>query len=240
MARIQRKHLRIAWVTFGILFIVWQFWTYQARGVPEEAYASVGRITYTETDDLMSFTVQDTRHPQLIFFPGGGVDPDAYIPLARRLAENGFTIHIVRMPYRMSTLGYEKIIELFDWVNGEYILGGHSQGAKMAATFAFEHPGMIDGLFLLGTTHPRDFSLANQSIRTVKITAEHDGYASVSEVVENITLMPMSSSFYTIEGGNHSRFGHMGHLLMDGTATISREVQQARVADILTDVFGRR
>ena len=46
---------------------------------------------------------------------------------------------------------------------------GHSQGAKMAAQFVYKHPGVIDKLVLIGTTHPRGISLAGRQLPVLKI-----------------------------------------------------------------------
>ena len=50
-------------------------------------------------------------------------------------------------------------------------------------------------------------------------------------------LRPAQTAWVAIEGGNHSQFGHYGHLLFDGTATISREAQQATTRSILLEVL---
>ena len=55
---------------------------------------------------------------------------------------------------------YTKIAKMFNLKKGNYIIGGHSQGAKMASQFVYENPNLMKGLFLLGTSHPRDFDLS--------------------------------------------------------------------------------
>ena len=237
MAAVKRKQVRILIITLGIIFMIWQFSTYQARDIPEEDYVSTDTINVHEDDDLLSFSVMDSELSELVFLPGGGVQPRAYVPLARNLAEEGFTVHIVKMPYRMPVWGYDKILDLFDWENGRFVLGGHSQGAKMAAQFAYEHPELPAALFLIATTHPRDIDMSHMSMRTVKILGDRDGLVESADVAVNIPKLPIGSSLLTIEGANHSQFGHMGHLLMDGTPAISREEQQRKTVEILVDAF---
>lgn len=117
-------------------------------------------------------------------------------------------------------------MELFDLANGKYVIGGHSQGAKMAAQLVYENPLTFSGLFLLGTSHPRDIDLSLLSIPTLKLYAENDGLASVPEVMENRNKLPIGTDLVLVEGGNHSRFGFMGKLFMDSSADISLEEQQ--------------
>ncbi len=96
---------------------------------------------------------------------------------------------------------YRKIEAMFNITNGKYIIGGHSQGAKMASQFVYENPGVITGLFLLGTSHPRDFDLSDRSIPTIKLYGELDGLASVSEVMENKNKLPKNADLIEIKGG---------------------------------------
>ena len=42
----------------------------------------------------------------------------------------------------------------------------------------------------MGTSHPRDIDLSLQNIPTIKLYAEHDGLASVEEVMENKNKLP--------------------------------------------------
>lgn len=99
----------------------------------------------------------------------------------------------------------------------------------MAAQFAFENPGKLKGIFLLGTSNPKDFNMSDQHIPTLKLYAEHDGLASVDEVMENRELLPSQSSLIMIKGGNHSQFGFLGKLFLDDDATITRDQQQAEI-----------
>jgi pimeloyl-ACP methyl ester carboxylesterase len=158
-------------------------------------------------------------------------DPKAYAPLCRQLAENGFTCHLIKMDWRLPQYDYKKTLKLFNLDSGSYVVGGHSQGGKMAAQIVYENPTLFKGLFLLGTSHPRDIDLSTFTIPTIKLYAEKDGLASVPEVMENKSKLPQNSKLILIKGGNHSQFGYLGKLLMDNSADISLEEQQRQTVE---------
>lgn len=51
----------------------------------------------------------------------------------------------------------------------------------------------------------------------------------------NAALLPASTQWVKIEGGNHVQFGHYRHQLGDDAATISRAEQQTATENALTD-----
>ena len=229
-----RQWFRIIWLSLVVLFMIWQWNSYQAKDMDPSMLTSSSAMSVEEGEDMISFIPSDSKMT-VIFFPGGLVDPEAYVPLCRTIAAKGYNTHIIKMPWRLSTQGYERIDQLFDMNQQEtlFALGGHSQGGKMAAQFVHENPVKIDALFLLGTSHPRDYDLSNADIPTIKVFAEHDGLASVQEVEGNAHLLPHGTQLVQISGGNHSQFGFMGRLLMDSKATISREQQLKETCDHL-------
>lgn len=228
------RMFKAVWVLAGIAFIVWNAVGFQSRGLPADTFESSNRVNVVQTDDLITFEAVGTADPvEVIFFQGGLVDPKAYAPLCRQLAMEGFTCHVVKMAWRMPVRDYRKTLDLFDLRNERYVIGGHSQGGKMAAQLVYEHPDHFKGLFLLGTSHPRDIDMSGLDIPTLKIYAEHDGLAGVGEVMENEPLMPSDAQLVLIEGGNHSQFGYMGKLFMDDSAEISLEEQQRRTVEAL-------
>lgn len=237
MAKEMRSKWRIfkaLWVLAGIAFIVWNAIGFQSRGLPADTFDSTDNVRVNQTDDLITFEAVGTVDSlEVILFQGGLVDPKAYAPLCRQLAAEGFTCHIVKMDWRLPQRDYLKTLDLFDIRNGNYVLGGHSQGGKMAAQLVYEHPEAFKGLFLLGTSHPRDINLSSLSIPVIKIYAENDGLASVGEVLENKPMLPPGAEMVLIEGGNHSQFGYMGKLFMDDRAEISLDEQQRRTVEVL-------
>lgn len=226
-------------MSFGTAFLIWQWSSMQAREVDDVLWASTSSVGVKEDKDRISFLSKGQRDLEVLFFPGALVDPDAYVPLVRSLAEQSFNVHIIKMPWRLSSRGYQKIKELFNLNDDSkrFVLGGHSQGGKMAAQFVYENPGLIDGLFLLGTSHPRDIDLSDRYLPTVKIFAEFDGLASMREVEENVDKLPQHAKLQLIEGGNHAQFAYIGSMLMDGTAEISRKEQRIQTAGHLTAFF---
>lgn len=234
-----RNWIRVIWFSLVTIFMIWEWQSYQAKDVTSDLKQAKASVVVQLEEAKISFFNSQDKSIEVLFFPGGLVDPEAYIPLARILAENGYNTHIIKMPWRMSTKGYNQIKHLFDLNNKDktYILGGHSQGAKMAAQFVFENENQIDALFLLGTSHPRDIDLSDLDIPCLKLYAEYDGLASVEEVLANKNKLPSGSQLIEVEGGNHAQFAYMGHLLLDGKATISKERQLKLTSEYLLDFF---
>lgn len=234
----KRKIFRIVWFSIVGTFLIWNWSTFQSRNLPEGTFDSSADVTVTESDDKITFSpTGSVRQPEVIFFQGGMTDPKAYAPLCRRIAENGFTCHLIKMSWRLPQYDYEKISQMFDLNSGQYVLGGHSQGARMAAQFVYENPNLMKGLFLLGTSTPRDIDLSNLSIPTIKLYAEHDGLASVEEVMEFKNKLPRNTKLALISGGNHSQFGFLGQLFLDDNPTISLEEQQQQTLEQLILFF---
>jgi hypothetical protein len=231
-----KKIFRTVWFSLVLFFFIWNWTTFQSRNIPENTFSDSDIVSVIETDDQITFKSDTTKHNiEIIFFQGGLADPKAYAPLCRKFAESGFTCHLIKMDWRLPQYDYEKISDLFDLQRGDYLIGGHSQGAKMAAQFVFEYPGLMKGLFLIGTSHPRDINLSGDSIPCVKLYAENDGLASVDEVMANESRLPAGAELFLIKGGNHSQFGYLGKLLMDNAAGISLEEQQQQTFDVVID-----
>ena len=229
----KRKIFRIVWFSLVAIFLTWTCAAFQSRNLPANTFISNEKVQVTEDADQVTFKAMSSKKPELIFFQGGLTDPKAYAPLCRKLAESGFTCHLIKMSWRLAILDYKKISKLYDLKNGNYVIGGHSQGAKMATQFVYENPGVMKGLFLLGTSHPRDIDLSNITIPTIKLYAENDGLASMEEVLLNKSKLPRSTKLVLIKGGNHSQFGYLGKLLGDDKAGISLQAQQAIVFENL-------
>lgn len=234
----KRNIFRLIWFSLVTVFFIWQWTTYQSRNLPENTFDNDSKVTIEESGDEITFlAVNSSYQSEIIFFQGGLTDPKAYAPLCRKIAENGFTCHLIKMDWRMPQWDYRKIDTMFKITNGKYIIGGHSQGAKMASQFVYENPGVMKGLFLLGTSHPRDFDLSGRSIPTIKLYGELDGLASVSEVMENKNKLPKNADLTEIKGGNHSQFGYLGKLLTDESANIDLVEQQQITVEKLTGFF---
>ena len=234
----KRNIFRLVWFSLVAIFFIWQWTTYQSRNLPENTFKNDNKVSIEKTSDKITFFSKNSKKQnEIIFFQGGLTDPKAYAPICRKIAENGFTCHLIKMDWRMPQWDYRKIETIFDLKNGKYIIGGHSQGAKMASQFVYENPHLMKGLFLLGTSHPRDFDLSDRILPTVKLYGELDGLASVSEIMQNKDKLPKNSILIQIKCGNHSQFGYLGKLLTDNNAEIDLAKQQLMTVEKLTEFF---
>ena len=238
MNKKKRKVFRIIWFTIVGVFLIWNFTTFQSRNLPNNTFENDSKISIVENEDQFVFKPKiENKDLRIIFFQGGLTDPKAYAPLCRKIAEKGYTVHLIKMNWRLPQTDYQKISKMFDFKKHSYALGGHSQGAKMAAQFVFENPKLLKGLFLIGTSHPRDIDMSNLEIPTLKLYAQNDGLASVEEVMENKEKLPIKTELIMIKGGNHSQFGYLGQLLTDNSPKISLEKQQRETLDYLLNFF---
>jgi predicted esterase len=230
-----RRLLRIVWITFGVSFLVWQFQSFRSQGYERNLEESDSQISIS--DEAKGITVvpkRDSIKNAVLFFPGGGVDPLAYLPLNRKLAENDILSIIVKLPYRFAPFESHKETAVENAIQMQsnypeienWIVCGHSKGGEMAAMLVQKYPERVNGLVLLGTSHPKRFSLSRVKISVKKIYATNDGVAPVQKIKATASNLPTHTQWIEIKGGNHSQFGYYGFQLGDDEATISREEQQ--------------
>ena len=81
-------------------------------------------------------------------------------------------------------------------------------------------------MVLIGSTHPKADDLSQLKIPVTKVFGDKDGVAPMADVLTNKKLLPPTTAWYKIDGGNHSQFGHYGWQILDGRPGITREEQQ--------------
>jgi len=169
----------------------------------------------------------------LAFYPGGKVEATAYAPLMRDLAAAGIDCFLIEMPFNLAVFGMDAaapIIEAHPY--DTWLLGGHSLGGAMAASFAAGNPHLLDGLVLLAA-YPTS-SLADSNLPVLSVYGSADTVLDLEKVASGHALMPPAYTELVIEGGNHAQFGSYGPQAGDGTAIIPPDSQRAQtVAAIL-------
>lgn len=220
-----RRHwpvIRRVWITVGLavtaVFVVWSLIAYRANSVAREATAADHTVAVAYADGIWKFSpATGPISSTLLFFPGALVDPRAYAPLARSVAEAGYQVLLVELPFRGAFGGAESpelrmriaaaLASIPDYRS--VVVGGHSRGAVVASAFAAREPRLA-GVVLIGTSHPRDVDLSGLDVPVTKIVGTRDGIASPEKVEQNATLLPAQTRWVWVEGGNHSQFGWYG------------------------------
>jgi pimeloyl-ACP methyl ester carboxylesterase len=239
------KWIRRIWMGAGLAFMAWLFWNAQAQGVDPELLRTGEAIVVADSGPFLRFSPRAPSSTSgLIFLPGAAIDPTAYVPLLRAVADAGHPAVLVRLPWRMApTAGsqitvWERIAAVQAAEPGRrWLLAGHSRGAALSARFAGAHPDLLAGLVLIGTTHPKRGSLTSLAIPVTKIYGTRDCVADSASVLANASLLPPGTRWVRIEGANHRQFGWYGAQLGDCSATISREAQQTRTLEVLRTVL---
>jgi pimeloyl-ACP methyl ester carboxylesterase len=223
----------------------------RTRGVDERTLASTAAVSVGDTPAALTFIPATAKTTGLIFICGSGIAAQAYAPLLRPIAEAGYPVFVIKLPYRFAPLESHRLTalrrarEVIATQRGisRWVVSGHSLGGALAARFAQSDTPALSGMVLIGTTHPKDQDLSALHIPVTKVYGSNDGVAPRDRVLSNGKLLPPGTKWIEIEGGNHSQFGRYGHQLFDGTATMSRDQQEAitrsAILDALAVVSGR-
>lgn len=233
--------IRRIWITSGLAFLSWMAWNAQAHGVAPELLESTPELAVTVADDMTLFLPARARstRPALVFLPGGAVDPNAYVPLLRRIADTGAPVALVKLPWRMA---FTEGAQAETWARvlraraalGDsrlLVLAGHSRGAALAGKFASTQARNLAGLIMIATTHPRDENLSALTIPVLKIAGTRDCVADLADSKANSRNLPRTTTWVVIQGANHAQFGYYGTQLGDCQADITREAQQQGTFD---------
>lgn len=230
-----KRHSIFLWLTTSILAILLAigmtiyFNTYQASPLAR-------RIAKTATNhkNYLLFRSKGKVKANIIFYQGALVEEEAYSQLARDLADKGDNTYILKTPLNLPVLSPHKAKTI---INQNHLtnvyLAGHSLGGVVASQNAKVAP--VRGLILLASYPSRKSDLSHKKLRVLSITASNDHILNWEKYEEAKKRLPNSSTFRTIVGGNHSRFGNYGHQKGDGKATLSHKSSEKQLATFISN-----
>ncbi len=176
----------------------------------------------------------------LVFYPGGLVDYEAYVPLMREIAKGGIDCFLVEMPYHLAVFGMNKadvIVSNTDFSYDHWYVGGHSLGGAMAASYAGKHSEKVAGVLLCAAYSTVKLP---DSMKVVSVYGSCDQVLKKDSYEKYKNNLPAGSKEILLEGGNHGQFGDYGHQKGDGAATMSGEEQIKKTAEALQGFFNGR
>jgi len=232
-------------VLLGILllllgFVLYSVFYFTESYGPDEAaeVALLGSdsVIVTTTDDYIYFKPAniDPNQAGLLYYPGAKVEPEAYSVMGYRLAEAGIPVVIVKMPLNFAIFDANKAIEIKEslGLSNAWAIGGHSLGGAMAAKFVYENPTAF-GALILFASYPAGESndLSDSQLRFLSISASLDALATREKIDAKRPFLPESTTYITIEGGNHAQFGNYGPQKGDNKADISTVLQMDQIVD---------
>jgi hypothetical protein len=168
----------------------------------------------------------------LVFYPGAKVDPRAYARILRPVAEAGYTVVIIKFPFNLAVLSSDAAEVVVGDAGDDihrWVVGGHSLGGVMAATYASTDREELSGL-LLYAAYPSKSLADRTALDVLSVYGTNDGLATVADIDKSKADLPPDTRFVPIVGGIHAYFGDYGPQSGDGTATITREDAQAQIA----------
>jgi dienelactone hydrolase len=226
----------------GLGLVVWASFPHQAAPAAEAALVSDQEVRVEKNEPWLTFYPAGERPAAgLVFYPGGRVVPEAYAPLARRIAAEGYLVVIPEMPLNLAVFrpgAAEDVLAAYPTVDA-WAVGGHSLGGAMAAQFAAANPGRVAGLVLWASYPPESSDLSGSGLDAVSIYGTRDGLASPGEVLGARDRLPLETKFVAVEGGNHAGFGAYGTQRGDNPADIRREEQAAQVTAATVELLDR-
>ena len=228
-----RAALAVVFAVFLICaaaFAVYVNTYYHGEPAAVQAMASDGAISVYELKDGVTVFAPEEPSAGFIFYPGGKVEHTAYAPLLRACAERGVLCVLIHMPFNLAVFhinGANGIPEQFPDIDHWY-LGGHSLGGAMAASYAADHAGEMDGLVLLAAYSTRN--LNETGLTVLSVYGSEDGVLNMEKYEQYRSNLPTSASEVVIDGGCHAGFGRYGAQAGDGTPTISSDEQIDRTA----------
>ena len=175
----------------------------------------------------------------LVFYPGGLVEPSAYAPILRQLAEAGYLVVITPMPFNLAIFNTDEaqaVLAEFPEISA-WVIAGHSLGGAAASIHSENAPDDFLGLALWDSFPASYADLSDNSLAVISIFGTHNGAPNPEGFDDTRGLLPPDTHFVGIEGANHAQFGDYGPQSGDLTATISAAEQQRIVTELMLDFF---
>jgi hypothetical protein len=176
----------------------------------------------------------ETERLGVVFYPGGRVAPDAYLPSAARIATRAnVTVVVPKMRVNLAVLSQGRADAV---VAGEpeverWVVGGHSLGGAMACRYAGSDGERVDGLLLVGAYCDRPVA----GMPALSVVGTRDAVLNRDRFAETESNLPDERRVVRIEGMNHSQAGWYAGQSGGQPATITTPEAHRRLAAVVAD-----
>lgn len=235
------------WISLGTLLLLAGLVACSA--LPEELNSNPAVVQQEKANYLLLTPKDNSLQKQtgILFYPGGLVDPHAYIQPLQELTAAGYPVVIVKVTGNLAIFNVGKAAQFRNLVPVEkWVIGGHSLGGVIASYDVRDAPEDYAGLFLWASFPGEAGSVADWQGAVLSLSGEKDGLALAEDVeankaylpspvvVQDIADFPRNSTagttiYHEIQGGNHAQFGSYGPQNGDGAASISKEQQHQEI-----------
>ncbi|WP_303968944.1 alpha/beta hydrolase [Sporosarcina ureae] len=230
--------LAILLLIIAVGFFAFASFYYKAQSYAEDNLQSDSEVTVKNEKELVFEPTLNKKNIGFIFYQGAKVEAEAYAPMAKELAKEGYTVVIPHLPLKMAIFSpdrADKVIrkhpEITTWA-----IGGHSLGGVTASDYALRHD-KIATLVLLASYPGSHTDLSETSVDVLSIWASRDEVADAKAIKSAKASMPSGAKFLEIKGGNHAGFGDYGEQKGDGKATISNEEQMTQTTTAILELL---
>jgi hypothetical protein len=192
-------------------------------------------LSITESGQYYKITpiTEDTAHPHIIFYPGGLVDPGAYLFKMGAVAlELKTTVYIVKAPFNAAIFNVGAAGKIIDSYGLEQAwVGGHSLGGISACRFAARNPESVYGVFMFGSYCDQDLSGFTGPV--VVVIGLNDLIINRENYEAAKANLPGNTKIFELKELNHSDFGNYGLQEGDAPGILS----DSEVIEIMTAAF---
>lgn len=157
----------------------------------------------------------------LAFYPGGLVEPQAYAPPLRKIAEGGYRVALLQVPFNLAVTAQGKARDaIAEAPNLRWAVGGHSLGGVVASNFAQSNPDAR--AIVMWSGYPQN-DLSALGKPTLLLRGDRDGVVRKERLEQNRPKFPKNTQFVTLPGLDHASFGGYGPQRGDNAATVGKE-----------------
>ena len=176
---------------------------------------------------------QDTTQPHIIYYPGGLVDPGAYLyKMGAAARELKTTVYIIKAPFNAAIFNVGAAGKIIDSYGLEQAwVGGHSLGGISACRFAARNPESVYGVFMFGSYC--DQNLAGFAGPVVVVIGLNDLIINRENYEAAKANLPRETRIFEVNELNHSDFGNYGLQEGDAPGVLS----DSEVIEIITAAF---
>lgn len=229
---LRRRTTRFFWlVFFGLMFFFALSITLYVRNVlkpyptsaaAQQALVSGPDLQVNKTAYGWEMVPAGPIRGGFAFYPGGLVEPQAYAPVLRRVAEAGYRVALLQVRFNLAVTEQGKAREALEaHPELKWVLAGHSLGGVVASNYADSNPDRVAGL-VMWASYPQN-NLSAKALPTLALLGERDGVTQRERFEAARALFPQGTDFQTIPGLNHAGFGAYGDQRGDNPATVGLE-----------------